>query len=125
MLRACGGAPCCFFVALGTVVNTGIGAYEEIPSECHSSISIGIPLNDIEKAGRIALFIDPYVQYPLLVRRLRAAKKNGATIVSLAYQDLNLADENVSINPEDYKAELGLDDNSIIITDVHPHTDPE
>lgn len=111
--------------ALGTVVNTGIGAYEEIPSECHPSISQGIPLDDIEKAGRIALFIDPYVQYPLLVRRLLAAKKNGATIVSLACQDLNLADENVSVNPADYKTELGLDGNSIIITDVHPHTDPE
>lgn len=111
--------------ALGTVVNTGIGAYEEIPSECHPSISQGIPLDDIEKASRIALFIDPYVQYPLLVRRLLAAKKNGATIVSLACQDLNLADENVSVNPADYKTELGLDDNSIIITDVHPHTDPE
>ncbi|HJH32255.1 MAG TPA: hypothetical protein C5S50_08800 [Methanosarcinaceae archaeon] len=111
--------------ALGTVVNTGIGAYEEIPSECHPSISQGIPLDDIENAGRIALFIDPYVQYPLLVRRLLAAKKNGATIVSLTCCDLNLADENVSINPADYKTELGLDSNSIIITDVNPHSDAE
>ncbi|MDF1558208.1 MAG: hypothetical protein P1P80_08545 [ANME-2 cluster archaeon] len=111
--------------ALGTVVNTGMSAYEEIPSECHPAMGMGIPLEDIEQAKRIALFVDPYIQYPLLVRRLRAAKHNGASIVAVGWKDLNLADENKYINPDQYESELGLDSDSIIITDVHPHTDPE
>lgn len=111
--------------ALGTVVNTGVRAYGEIPSECHPAVGMGLPLEDIEQAKRIALFVDPYIQYPLLVRRLRAAKRNGATIVAVGWQDLNLADENVYLSPDQYESELGLDSDSIIITDVHPNTDPE
>lgn len=111
--------------ALGTVVSTGMGAYGEIPSECHPAVGMGIPLEDIEQAGRIALFVDPYTQYPLLVRRLKAAKENGASIVAVGWQDLNIADENKYINPDQYESELGLDSDSIIITDVHPHSDPE
>jgi predicted molibdopterin-dependent oxidoreductase YjgC len=111
--------------ALGTTVSTGIAAYAELPSECHPSVGMGIPLEDIEHAKKIALFVDPYTQYPLLVRRLLAAKKNGASIVSVGQKDLNLADENKHISPDQYKSELGLDSESIIITDVHPNTDPQ
>jgi NADH dehydrogenase/NADH:ubiquinone oxidoreductase subunit G len=104
---------------LGTVVQTGVSS--ELPPECHSYIA-GMQLSDIEKAKRIALFVDPYVQYPLIVRRLLAAKNNGASIVSVGTKHLHLADENVDLKPEQYD-ELGLDNDSLIITDVHPNSD--
>ena len=109
--------------ALGTVVNTGMGVYSQLPTECHPTVGIGITLDDIESAKRIALFVDPYVQYPLLVRRILAAKKNGASVVSVGWKDLNLADENKYIDPDMYESELGLDSESVIIADVHPNTD--
>ncbi len=110
--------------ALGTVVNTGMGVYSQLPTECHPTVGVGITLDDIESAKRIALFIDPYVQYPLLVRRILAAKKNGASVVSVGWKDLHLADENRYIDPDMYESELGLDSESVIIADVHPNTDP-
>ena len=109
---------------LGTVVNTGMGVYSQLPTECHPTVGVGITLDDIESASRIALFVDPYVQYPLLVRRILAAKKNGASVVSVGWKDLHLADENRYIDPDLYESELGLDSESVIIADVHPNTDP-
>ncbi|MCK4928657.1 MAG: hypothetical protein KAR76_02875, partial [Methanosarcinales archaeon] len=109
---------------LGTVVNTGMGVYSQLPAECHPTVGVGITLDDIESATRIALFVDPYVQYPLLVRRILAAKKNGASVVSVGWKDLHLADENRYIDPDLYESELGLDSESVIIADVHPNTDP-
>jgi predicted molibdopterin-dependent oxidoreductase YjgC len=108
---------------LGTVVNTGMGVYSELPTECHPTVGVGITLDDIESAKRIALFVDPYVQYPLLVRRILAAKKNGASVVSVGWSDLHLADENKFIDPDKYESELGLDEESVIIADVHPNSD--
>jgi len=108
--------------ALGTVVHTGIPVYAQLPPECHPHLG-GMPFTDIENAERIVLFIDPYVQYPLLVRRLLAAKRNGAHIISAGTTELHLAHENRKLSPEQC-AELDLDSDSIIITDVHPHTDP-
>lgn len=106
---------------LGSVVNTGIQVYSKLPSECQSSLE-GMPFRDIEHANKIILFIDPYVQYPLLVRRLLAAKRNNSHIISVGTKELHLADENLSLAPEQY-GQLGLDNNSVIITDLHPHTD--
>jgi len=88
-----------------------------------NTTNVGVTLNDIESANRIALFVDPYIQYPLLVRRILAAKKNGASVVSVGWRDLHLADENKYIDPDLYESELGLDSESVIIADVHPNTD--
>ncbi len=107
---------------MGTVVNTGMGIYADLPQECHPVVDGGTSLNEIENVGKIALFIDPYVQYPLIVRRLLAAKKNGAYIISVGYNDLNLADESKLIKPEQYESELDLDSDSLILADIHPHT---
>jgi predicted molibdopterin-dependent oxidoreductase YjgC len=111
--------------ALDTVVNTGMGTYAELPPECHATVGQGIPLEDVELASKIALFIDPYTQYPLIVRRLLAAKRNGASIVAVGPKEIKLADETKHIGPDQYESELGLDSESMIIADVHPHSDPE
>jgi predicted molibdopterin-dependent oxidoreductase YjgC len=109
---------------LGTVVNTGMGVYSELPSECHPTVGVGMSLSDIESAKRIALFIDPYIQYPLVIRRILKAKENGASVVSVGWRDIHLADENKYIDPDKYESELGLDSESVIIADVHPNADP-
>ncbi|WMW25404.1 hypothetical protein RE474_01395 [Methanolobus sediminis] len=99
---------------LETIVQTGVS------SEC-----LNVPmasLVEIENAKRIVLFIDPYVQYPLIVRRLLAAKKNGASIVAVGTQPLNLADETLDLKPENHD-ELKLDSESLIIADIHPNSD--
>ncbi|MGP8319845.1 MAG: hypothetical protein ACT6FD_03515 [Methanosarcinaceae archaeon] len=108
---------------LGIVVNTGMSVYLDIPSECHPTVGVGVTFNDIENASRIALFIDPYIQYPLLVRRILAAKRRGASVVSVGWKDLHLADENIYIDPDLYESELGLNSESVIIADVHPNSD--
>ncbi|MCD4703165.1 MAG: hypothetical protein K8R64_02500 [Methanosarcinaceae archaeon] len=108
---------------MGTIVNTGMGVYSELPTECHPTVGVGVTLNDIENVNRIALFVDPYIQYPLLVRRILAARKNGAYVVSVGLRDLHLADENRYIDPDLYESELGLDSGSVIITELHPNTD--
>ncbi|MCK4459968.1 MAG: hypothetical protein KAU52_09660, partial [Methanosarcinales archaeon] len=93
----------------GAVVNTGMGAFSTIPSECHPTMGVGIPLDAIEDAKKIVLFIDPYEQYPLLVRRILAAKKNGATVTAVGWKAVSLADENKTIDPANYESELALD----------------
>ncbi|SFM55926.1 molybdopterin-dependent oxidoreductase [Methanolobus profundi] len=98
---------------LGTVVQTGI------QKMCMPEPGT---LAEIEKAKKIVLFVDPYVQYPLIVRRLLAAKKNGAHIISVGTNPLNLADETLDLKPEQY-GELELDSESLIIADVHPNSD--
>ncbi|MEA1984934.1 MAG: hypothetical protein U9N13_04715 [Euryarchaeota archaeon] len=108
---------------LGTNVNTGMGVYSELPTECHPTVGVGVTLDDLENVNRIALFVDPYIQYPLLVRRILAARKNGASVVSVGFRDMHLADENRYIDPDLYESELGLDSESVIITELHPNTD--
>ncbi|WP_406662063.1 molybdopterin-dependent oxidoreductase [Methanolobus sp. ZRKC3] len=108
---------------LGTAVQTGVSVYSQLPPECHPYMA-GMPFADMEKAKRIALFVDPYVQYPLIVRRLLAAKNNGASIVSVGTKHLHIADENKDLKPEQYD-ELELDSDSLIIADVHPNSDAQ
>ncbi len=107
------------------VVNTGMGAFSRIPSECHPTMGVGIPFDAIESAKKIVLFIDPYEQYPLLVRRILAAKKNGAEVTAVGWKAVSLADENKVIGPDQYEAELALDSDSVIIADLNPSSDPE
>lgn len=109
----------------GTVVNTGIGAFSEIPPGCHPTMGVGIPFDAIENAKKIALFIDPYNQYPLLVRRILAAKKNGATVTAVGWKTTGLADENIIVDPGKYESDLSLDADSVIIADLNPLSDPE
>lgn len=106
---------------LNTSVNGGIQIYNDIIDlKCHSYLE-SIKLNDVESAKKIILFIDPYLQYPLLVRRLLIAKNQGAHIISVGTKKLHLADENLSLNSDDY-TNLELDQNCLIITDIHPYS---
>jgi predicted molibdopterin-dependent oxidoreductase YjgC len=61
---------------------TGVN-FEALPKDTYQTIRVGIPYSEIEAAKHIVLFIDPYEQYPLIVRRLLSAKKKGAKITAV------------------------------------------
>ncbi len=108
---------------LDTKVHTGLSIYNELASHCHGYLA-GMPFAEMEKAKKIALFVDPYVQYPLIVRRLLIAKNNGAKILSVGTKKLNLADENLPLEPDEYET-LEIDNESLIIADIHPNSDDD
>ncbi len=96
--------------------------FEAFPKDTYQTLSIGIPYSEIEAAKHIVLFIDPYEQYPLIVRRLLSARNKGAKIIAVWWKDLQLADEN--IRPADI-SKLQLTKDSVIIADFHPLSDVE
>ncbi|VVB85212.1 Uncharacterised protein [uncultured archaeon] len=96
--------------------------FEALPKDAYQTLSVGIPYSEIEAAKHIVLFIDPYEQYPLIVRRLLSARKKGAKITSVWWKDLPLADEN--IRPADV-SKLQLTKDSLVIADFHPLSDIE
>ncbi|MCZ7392746.1 MAG: hypothetical protein O8C56_05375 [Candidatus Methanoperedens sp.] len=100
---------------------TGVD-FEALPKDTYQTLSVGIPYGEIEAAKHIVLFIDPYEQYPLIVRRLLSAKKKGAKITSVWWKDLPLADGN--IRPSDI-SKLQLTKDSLVISDFHPLSDVE
>jgi hypothetical protein len=99
-----------------------IGAVSGLPEDTYQTLNIGIPYSEIEAAKHIVLFIDPYEQYPLIVRRLLSAKNKGAKISAVWWKDLPLADEN--IRPADV-SKLGLSKDSLVIADYNPLSDNE
>jgi hypothetical protein len=96
--------------------------FEALLKDAYQTLSVGIPYSEVEAAKHIALFIDPYEQYPLIVRRLLSARKKGAKITSVWWKDLPLADEN--IRPADV-SKLQLTKDSLVIADFHPLSDIE
>jgi len=96
--------------------------FEALPRDTYQTLSIGIPYSEIEQAKHIVLFIDPYEQYPLIVRRLLSAKNKGARITSVWWKDLPLADENLRPNEV---SKLQLTKDSLVISDFHPISDTE
>jgi hypothetical protein len=96
--------------------------FEALPEDTYQTLSVGIPYSEIEAAKHIVLFIDPYEQYPLIVRRLLSAKKKGAKITVVWWKDLPLADEN--IKPSEI-SKLKLTNDSLVIADFHPLSDIE
>ncbi len=95
---------------------------EALPKDTHPTLSVGIPYSEIEAAKHIVLFIDPYEQYPLIIRRLLSAKNKDAKITSVWWKNLPLADEN--IRPSDI-SKLQLTKDSLVIADFHPLSDVE
>jgi hypothetical protein len=105
----------------GSYLCTGVN-FEGLPKDAYQTLSVGIPYSEIEAVKHIVLFIDPYEQYPLIVRRLLSAKKKGARITSVWWKDMPLADE--TIRPADIP-KLQLTKDSLIISDFHPLSDAE
>jgi hypothetical protein len=98
------------------------GAVAALPEDTYQTLNIGIPYSEIEAAKHIVIFIDPYEQYPLIVRRLLSAKDKGAKISAVWWKDLPLADEN--IRPADI-SKLALTKDSLVIADYNPLSDTE
>ncbi|MCX9084167.1 MAG: hypothetical protein OIN87_05120 [Candidatus Methanoperedens sp.] len=98
------------------------GMVAGLPEDTYQTLNIGIPYSEIEAAKHIVLFMDPYEQYPLIVRRLLFAKNKGAKISAVWWKDLPLADEN--IRPLDV-SKLALSKDSLIIADYNPLSDTE
>jgi len=96
--------------------------FEALPKDAYQTLSVGIPYSEIEAAKHIVLFIDPYEQYPLIVRRLLSARKKGAKITSVWWKDLPLADENIRLTDI---SKLQLTKDSLVIADFHPLSDIE
>ncbi len=100
---------------------TGVN-FEALPKDTYQTLSVGIPYSEIEAAKHIVLFIDPYEQYPLVLRRLLSAKKKGAKITAVWWKSLPVANE--TIKPEDV-SKLQLTKDSLVIADFHPLSDVE
>jgi hypothetical protein len=98
------------------------GVVAGLPEDTYQTLNIGIPYSEIEAAKHIVLFIDPYEQYPLIVRRLLSAKNKGAKISAVWWKDLPLADEN--IRPGEV-SKLALSKDSLVIADYNPLSDTE
>lgn len=96
--------------------------FEALPKDMYQTLSVGLPYSEIEAAKHIVLFIDPYEQYPLIVRRILSAKNKGAKITAVWWKDLPLANEN--IRPDDI-SKLQLTKESLIVADFHPLSDTE
>lgn len=103
--------------------------FKEIPEEASYIIEKGLPFSEVEKASKIILFfIDPFVHYPLLARRILKAKKNGAKVieVSFAKNERGIADETVLVNPMagmgKIKEEKEIFEDSLIIGELTPYT---
>ena len=105
----------------GSYLCTGVN-FEALPKDTYQTLSVGIPYSEIEAAKHIVLFIDPYEQYPLIVRRLLSAKKKGAKITAVWWKALPLASE--TIKPSDV-SKLQLTKDSVVIADFHPLSDSE
>lgn len=100
---------------------TGVN-FEALPKDTYQTLSVGIPYSEIEAAKHIVLFIDPYEQYPLVLRRLLSAKKKGAKITAVWWKSLPVANE--TIKPADV-SKLALTKDSLVIADFHPLSDVE
>jgi hypothetical protein len=106
-------------IAESSLYTGGIAA---LPEDTYQTLNIGIPYSEIEAAKHIVLFLDPYEQYPLIVRRLLSAKNKGAKISAVWWKDLPLADEN--IRPGEV-SKLALSKDSLVIADYNPLSETE
>jgi hypothetical protein len=123
------------FLSLGNTTSEELLAFQKIaesslytgvvaglPEDTYQIINIGIPYSEIEAAKHIVLFIDPYEQYPLIVRRLLIAKNKGAKISAVWWKDLPLADDNLR---QGEVSKLVLSKDSLVIADYNPLSDTE
>jgi hypothetical protein len=113
--------------ALALPVNTGMsGLFKDI-GKLHAYTGRGTTYEDIENAKKIYLFVDPYVQYPLLVRRLIHAKNKGAEIISFGVKEFPIATQNVCLKPTGSLYDVKefaptAADECVVISDLTPYT---
>jgi len=108
--------------------------FRGIPEEASYIIEKGLPFTEVEKASKIILFfLDPFVHYPLLARRILRAKKNGAKVIeaSFAKNERGIADETILVDPmapegmERIKEKKEMFADSLIIGELTPYTNPQ
>ncbi|MCL2549576.1 MAG: hypothetical protein FWE78_01355 [Methanimicrococcus sp.] len=111
---------------LGVPASTGMtGLFKDI-GKLHAYTGRGTTYEDAEAAKKVYLFVDPYVQYPLLMRRLVHAKEKGAEIVSFGLKELPISTQNVIVKPDASlydTPEFAPDADTVIISDLTPYTD--
>ncbi|MCL2142050.1 MAG: molybdopterin-dependent oxidoreductase [Methanimicrococcus sp.] len=111
--------------ALDLPVNTGMtGLFKDI-GKLHAYTGRGTTYDDVENAKKIYIFVDPYVQYPLMVRRLVHAKSKGAEILTFGVKEFPISTKHVFLKPTeslyDVK-EFAPDADSVVISDLTPYT---
>lgn len=111
--------------ALGTGIETGMGIYASFPAAARAALSRSGTLEQIESAKQVFLFTDPYVSYPLVLRRVLKARKNRAKVISVGPKNLPLADENLCLEPHEYGSTHSPVPGSVLVADIHPYSDPE
>ncbi len=119
-------------------VETGLGELlKAVPEDMHPIVKVGIPLEEIENASNIVLVdTDVLVQYPLVARRIIAARKKGAKVLEIGVSPSTLADTGITISPGELvkgiqdavgssEVKKMLDDKAVVICDTSPLTDVE
>lgn len=117
------------FINLGKTLNTPVNTcvnhvYKDI-GKLHVYTSGNVSYSEIENAKKIYLFVNPYVSYPLITRRLVHAKRKGAEIVYFGLKKLPIACKNVKTKPCEslYEVdEFKPDSETVIISDITPYT---
>lgn len=105
--------------------------FSVVPEEAAYIIENGLPFSEVEEASKIILFfLDPFVHYPLLARRILKAKKNGAKVIGVSFANnaRGIADETVLVVPtevERIKEKKELFEDSLIIGELTPYTNPQ
>ncbi|MDV0447324.1 hypothetical protein MsAg5_12080 [Methanosarcinaceae archaeon Ag5] len=109
---------------LGVPVNTGMTGLFKSIGKLHAYTGRGVTYDDVAQAKKIYLLVDPYVSYPLLVRRLIRAKSKGAEIISFGLKEFPIADKNVLLTPEMslYDVDFKPDADTLVISDLTPYT---
>jgi predicted molibdopterin-dependent oxidoreductase YjgC len=104
--------------------------FRDIPEEAFYVVENGLPFTDVETASKIVLFfLDPFVHYPLLARRILKAKRNGAQIIEVSFtkSERGLTDEVIVVAPHEFaslREKNELFKNSLIIGELTPYTNP-
>jgi|Deesub1362A_J573_1020465.scaffolds.fasta_scaffold00082_75 predicted molibdopterin-dependent oxidoreductase YjgC len=116
-------------------IESGLGALSDIDETAYMCMAVGIPYEDIEKANSIVLInVDPYAQYPLILRRILRAKENGCKVAYVGWRKpRNLADKVILLSPSTWIKTLAelenelsefLGEGCVVISDLHPHVHP-
>lgn len=112
-------------------------AFKTLPESLHELLEIGVPLADVERASKLVLFfVEPFLQYPLLARRILKAKKNGAKVFEVAFvgSERGIADETVLLDATAFinaaaeelkklRARKDVFEDALVISEANPYTD--